>query len=55
MKYLIILLLITGCSLSPKLVTRQEITIECVNNFLKRDILAKTSYLICKNIYKRGK
>jgi hypothetical protein len=56
MKYLLVLLFLSGCSLIPKYeppVSRQKNIIACVDNFLEKGVDAKLSHEICKDIYNR--
>lgn len=57
-----LILFLTGCSAFSHRATidtenpipRTKAVINCMNEFLAKDVKAKTSYDICKDIFKRG-
>lgn len=62
MKLLLVLpLILVGCVIPPKKaevkpvkLTREATIINCTNQFIDKALTGKSSYDICRDIYKRG-
>ena len=58
MKYLLLLVFLSGCALPNRQSQQVQVTtdikvINCTNQFLDRNLSGKTSFDICKEIYRR--
>lgn len=57
MKYIIFVILLTGCAFGTKKetkpLTRHERTLKCVDRYIDRDVDPKIVFEQCRDLYKR--